>query len=476
MFDAPKGSPLFKMSNTMNDYQKLIEAKRHRASDYGIEPMFMPDGVFDFQRYGAEYAIRKGRCAVYFDTGMGKTLIELIVAANYVRHTNKPVLIATPLSVAFQFLKEAEKFGIDDVEYSRDGKYSKKIVICNYERLHYFDPSDFDCMICDESSCVKDFKAKTTANITAFMRKMKYRYLATATPSPNDYVELGTSSEALGHLGYQDMLTKFFTNNQDTVSPMGIGVKWRLKGHATEAFFQWVSGWSISARKPSDLGFSDERHKLPKLYENDHIVTNDAPLVVNGQYSMFNQVARTMPEIHAERRATVQKRAEKAVELAGKHQTSVYWCNLNDEADTVEHLDPNAVQIKGGMSIEKKEEILIAFANGEIKKLVTKPKITAWGLNWQHCPHAVTFPGFSFEQYYQLVRRHYRFPITEPVTIDRVISDGQIRILQAIEVKARKADNLFSMLNANLNKSYDPTQKEFDKEIKLPSFIKSNTK
>ena len=187
---------------------------------------------------------------------------------------------------------------------------------------------------------------------------------------------------------------------------------------------------------------------------------------------MFNQVARTMPEIHAERKATIAKRAEKAVELASQHGTSVYWCNLNEEADTVENLDPNAVQIHGGMSLEKKEEILIAFADGQIKKLVTKPKITAWGLNWQHCPHAVTFPGFSFEQYYQLVRRHYRFPITEPVIIDRVISDGQVRILQAIEAKAKKADNLFSMLNINLNKSYTPTSKEFDKQIQLPTFLK----
>lgn len=455
------------------DYQQFIEAKRHRASDYGVKPVFMPSGMFDFQEYGAEYAIKKGRCAIYFDTGLGKTLIELVVAANYVRHTNRPVLIPTPLSVAFQFIKEAEKFGIDDVEYSRDGKFTKKIIICNYERLHYFNPADFDCIICDESSCIKDFKAATTGNIFSAMRKQQYRYLATATPSPNDYIELGTSSEALGHLGYMDMLTKFFTNNADTISPNGIGVKWRLKGHATEAFFQWVSGWSISARKPSDLGFSDELYVLPPLYENDHIVTNDEPLVVNGQYSMFNQVARTMPEIHAERRATLEKRAERAVELGSQHECTVYWCNLNPEADLVEKLDKDAVQIKGGMSLEKKEEILKAFADGQIKKLVTKPKITAWGLNWQHCNHAITFPGFSFEQYYQLVRRFWRFGQQKPVTIDRVISDGQVRILQAIEAKAEKANNLFSMLNANLNKSYEVSKRGFDKEIIIPNFLKN---
>jgi len=182
----------------MEDYQKFIEAKRHRASDHGIKPVFSVPGMFDFQQYVAEYAIQKGRCATYLDTGLGKTLIELVIAANYVRHTNKPVLIPTPLSVAFQFIKEAEKFGIDDVEYSRDGNFTGKIIICNYERLHYFNPADFDCIICDESSCLKDFKAATTANVFGLMRKMQYRFLATATPSPNDYVELGTSSEALG--------------------------------------------------------------------------------------------------------------------------------------------------------------------------------------------------------------------------------------------------------------------------------------
>ncbi len=455
----------------MEDYQKFIEAKRHRASDHGIKPVFSVPGMFDFQQYVAEYAIQKGRCATYLDTGLGKTLIELVIAANYVRHTNKPVLIPTPLSVAFQFIKEAEKFGIDDVEYSRDGNFTGKIIICNYERLHYFNPADFDCIICDESSCLKDFKAATTANVFGLMRKMQYRFLATATPSPNDYVELGTSSEALGYLGHMDMLTKFFTNNADTISPNGIGVKWRLKGHATEAFFQWVSGWSISARKPSDLGFSDERHILPALIENDHIVTNDAPLVINGQFSMFNQVARTMPEIHAERKATIEKRAEKAVELGSAHECTVYWCNLDEEAEMVATLDRSAVEIRGGMSIGKKEEILKAFADGQIKKLITKPKITAWGLNWQHCNHAVTFPGFSFEQYYQLVRRFYRFGQTREVTIDRVISDGQVRILQAIEAKAEKASNLFSMLNANLNKSYDVQKRAFDQTINLPSFL-----
>jgi len=456
----------------MEDYKQFLESKRHSSQNFGIEPVFMPDGMFDYQRHVTEYAIKKGRCAIYLDTGLGKTLVELVTAENYVRHTNKPVLILTPLAVAFQFIKEAEKFGIGDIEYSRDGKFSQKIIVCNYERLHLFNPLDFDCVICDESSILKNFDGATKQAVTSFMRKIKYRYLATATPSPNDFIELGTSSEALGYMGYMDMLTKFFKNNEDTISPQNIGVQWRLKGHAQEAFFQWVSGWSVSMRKPSDLGFSDERHILPELIVSDHVVKNEKPLVINGQGQLFNIVARSMSEIKAEQRNTIEGRCEAAVELAGNHDTSVYWCNLNPEADLVERLDSNAVQIKGGMKIERKEEILLAFAEGQIKKLISKPKITAFGLNWQHCNHTVFFPGFSFEQYYQSIRRFYRFGQTRPVYVDRVISDGQTRIIQSLETKAEKSSELFSKLNANVNKSYEVGRRDFDKQISLPSFLK----
>lgn len=453
-------------------YQTFLESKRHRGANFGIDPLWIPDTMFDFQQYVADWEIRRGRAAGFLDTGSGKTLIELVTAVNYVRHTNKPVLIPTPLAVAFQFVKEAEKFGIDDVEYSRDGKFTKKIVICNYERIHYFNPDDFECVILDESSILKNDMGKTRIVMTAFLKKVKYRYLYTATPSPNDYIELGTSSEALGYLGYTDMLTKFFTNNEDTVSPQGIGVEWKLKGHAEDAFFQWVASWSLSMRRPSDLGFDDSRFILPELRVTDHAVENKRPLVIGGQHQMFNIVAKTRSEIAAEQRATIEERCEKAVEVAQNHDFTVYWTNLNPEADMVERLDKNAVQIKGGMKIEQKEELLLAFLNGEIKKLVTKPRITCFGLNWQHCNHTVIFPGFSHEQYYQMIRRFYRFGQTRPVFVDRVYSDGQIRIIQALEVKAEKADRLFSKLNENLNKSFEIQTKGFDKQIQLPSFLK----
>jgi ERCC4-related helicase len=437
----------------------------------GFEPKWMPDAMFDFQRYVTEYAAKKGRAAVFLDTGLGKTLIELTVAKNYIQLTNKPVLIITPLAVAFQFISEAEKFGIDDIMYSRDGKYNTKIVVCNYERLDKFNHTDFDCVMLDESSILKNFKGAIKNQVTTFLKKVKYRYLFTATPSPNDFIELGTSSEALGYMGYSDMLTRFFTNNEDTISPQNIGTQWILKGHAKEDFFRWVSSWSISMRKPSDLGFSDEGHTLPKLKRVYHPVKNVNNLVVNDQIMLFNSIAKTMPEILAEQRSTVEERCEMAVSLTQDRDISVYWCNRNDESTLLNRLDRDSYEFKGSMNLDKKEDLLLAFSKGEIKKLITKPKITAFGLNWQHCNHTVYFPTFSYEQYYQAIRRFWRFGQLNPVTVDLVYSDGQKRVLDSLLAKTEKANQLFSKLNSNLNTKFEINNKEFNKEITLPNFI-----
>lgn len=452
------------------EYQEFLQAKQHSIGNYGITPSYLPDSLFDFQKYVTEYAIKKGRCAVFLDTGLGKTLIELVIAKNYIKATNKPVLIITPLAVAFQFITEADKFGIDDIGYCKDGIYTTKIVVCNYERLHYFNPNDFDCVILDESSILKNFDGAIRNHITTFLKKVKYRYLFTATPSPNDFVELGTSSEALGYMGYTDMLTRFFTNNEDTISPMNIGTEWILKGHAKENFFKWVSGWSISMRKPSDLGFDDTRFVLPSLIINQHSVKNDKNMVINGQIQLFNMVAKRLTEVRVENKLTIEKRCEKAVELTHDKDTSVYWCNLNAEGDLLKKLDPNAYQIKGSMSLDEKEELLIWFFKGKIKKLITKPKMTAFGLNWQHCNHTVFFPTFSWEQYYQSLRRFYRFGQTRDVTVDLVFSDGQKRVMDSLLAKGDKANTLFSKLNSTLHQSFDINKTNFDKPIILPTW------
>lgn len=452
-------------------YEQFLEGKRHSINNYGIPITWVPPGLFDFQEYVATHLTLKGRGAGFLDTGLGKTIIELTIAVNYVRHTNKPVLILTPLAVAFQFLKEAEKFCIDDIEYTRDGKFTKKIVVCNFERLGNLKTEDFDCVIADESSILKNFDGAIKGKITAFLKKIKYRFLFTATPSPNDFIELGTSSEALGYLGYMDMLTKFFTNNEDTVSPMNIGTQWILKGHAKQAFFEWVSSWSISMRKPSDIGFSDERHILPELITPYHVVDGSVQVGASGQHSLFPIIARGMSDVKNEGRHTIQIRCEKAAELASGHDTSVYWCNLNKEAELILSLDKNAVEVKGNMHIDKKEEILLAFSNREINKLVTKPKITAFGLNWQHCNHTVFFPTFSYEQYYQAIRRFWRFGQIRPVICDIVLSEGQQRLADSLTAKAEKASELFDKLNANINRSYKVKTNPFDKQIQLPPFL-----
>ncbi len=462
----------------MNSYLEFLERKKHTSVDYGIDAEFIPDSMFDFQKYVTNYAAKKGRCAVFLDTGLGKTIIELTIAQNYVEKTNKPVLIICPLAVAFQFIKEANKFGLSEVEYSKDGKYKTKIVVCNYERLEKFNASDFDCVILDESSILKNFDGAIKQHITSFLKKVNYRYLFTATPSPNDYIELGTSSEALGYLGYTDMLGKFFKNGKNNVAKISqvdkarLGIEWYIKPYAERDFWRWVSSWSVSMRKPSDLGFSDELHKLPELKEIETVVKNENPLAVNGQTRLFNMPAVNFHEIKAEVRATIQQRCEVAFEKASQHETSVYWVNLNDEADTLINMDKSAIEVRGNMDVDKKEDILLAFSNGEIKKLITKTSITAFGLNWQHCNHTTYFPTYSYEQYYQAIRRFWRFGQKRDVTVDLVLSDGQSRIMESLTAKRDKAISMFENLILHANSDYKIKTTGFDKEIIFPNFLK----
>ena len=455
----------------IKDYLEFIESKKHISISKGIKPTYIPGFAFDFQNYIIENAVNRGRLAVFADTGLGKTLMELSVARNFVEITNKRVLIITPLAVAFQFITENEKFNIVDIEYSKDGKFTKDVIVCNFERLHYFSPNDFDTVILDESSILKNDKGSVRNLVTNFMKKIKYRFLFTATPSPNDFIELGTSSEALGYLGYTDMLTKYFKNNEDTISPMNIGTQWVLKGHAEDAFFNWVSSWSISVRRPSDLGFSDDNYKLPNLITNHNVIENINNMVEdNGQLLMFNKIKKTRKEIASEMKSSYSERCERAVDLAKNKDVLVYWVNRNIEGDLIEKLDKNAIQLKGSMTLEQKEEILLSFSKGEINKLITKAQMTSFGLNWQRCSDTVFFPTFSYEQYYQAIRRFYRFGQKKDVTVDLVYSDGMKRIVQSLEAKQKKADKLFSSLNSKLNDS-ESVKVSINNRIELPNFI-----
>lgn len=455
------------------NYQEFLKNKKHSTGNYGFKPSYFPDSAFDYQKYIIERSVLKGRMAIYADTGLGKTLIQLSIARNIVEKTNKNVLILTPIAVGFQFIEEAYKMNItDDIEITKNGRFKSKIVICNYERLHYLNSHDFECVILDESSILKNFDGKIKNQITSFIKKIPYRFFSTATPAPNDFIELGTSSEALGYMGYMDMLTKFFKNNQNTAESTNrnIGEKFYLKPHAEKDFFAWVNSWSMTIKKPSDIGFSDENHVLPELVVKDHIVENKELVDVNGQLLLFTPIAKTMSEVKHEQKQTIKERCEKAAELS-EGKTSVYWCNLNPEGDLLAEIDGDAVQISGSMNIDKKEDILLSFSKGQIKRLITKPKITAFGLNWQHCDYTVFFPTWSYEQYYQAIRRFWRFGQKNSVNVHRVISDGQQRIIDSIESKTNKAITLHQSLTDNVNRSFIPTIKEFSKPIKQPKFL-----
>lgn len=469
------------MVNTMKQdaYGEFIESKSQIENRSGFKPLWMPDFLFDFQRALVEWAVLKGKAAIFADCGMGKSPMELVWAQNVVQHTNKPVLIIAPLAVSAQFLREGAKFGIE-CHRSHDGKAQPNITLTNYEQLHKFNPEDFAGAVCDESSILKSFSGVRRQEITVFMRKMHYRLLGTATAAPNDYVELGTSSEALGNMGYMDMLSRFFKNDQNNISSRGgmaqggrrygDEVKWRFKGHAEIPFWKWVCSWSRALRKPSDMGFSDENFTLPPMVEEQHMV--GVKSLPNGM--LFALPAQGLREQRDERRRSIQERCERVAQLVNDGQPALVWCHLNPEGDLLAKLIPGAVQVSGDDPDEAKEERLMAFEDGKIRALVTKPKIAGWGMNFQQCSHVTFFPSHSYEQYYQGVRRCWRFGQKNPVKVDVVTTEGELNVLKNLQRKAAQADRMFSNLVAEMHNAlhiqnqHNPTIPE-----ELPSWLRN---
>lgn len=464
----------------MNGYAEFLSAKAQYDGAHGFTPASLPDFLFDFQNALVEWALRKGRAGIFADCGLGKTPMQLAWADQVVRKSNGRVLILTPLAVAAQTLQESAKFDIEAAR-SLDGKTRNGITIANYEKLHLFDSADFVGLVCDESSILKSFDGARRQQITEFARKLPYRLLTTATAAPNDYTELGTSSEALGALGYTDMLTRFFKNDQNTIKPMVYrhhgqnfkaleeGAKWRFKGHAEQPFWRWVCSWARAMRKPSDLGYDDGRFLLPELIERDHLVHTNT--VAPGM--LFSLPAVGLKEQREERRRTIDERCHMNAELvANTGEQALVWCHLNDEGNLLERLIPDAVQIAGSDSDEKKEEAFIGFAKGYIRVLVTKPKIGAWGLNFQRCAHVTFFPSHSYEQYYQGVRRCWRFGQTRPVRVDVITTEGEKEVMKNLQRKANAADKMFADLVAHMNESQAIDRSvDFNQREKVPAWL-----
>lgn len=454
-----------------NDYCEFLDLKTHSGALHGFEPVWMPSQLFDFQRSLVEWAIRKGRAAIFADCGLGKTAMQLTWAENVARHTGKPVLILTPLAVSAQTICEAEKFGIEAAR-SSNGTIAGKVVITNYERLGHFSPADFSGVVCDESSILKNFDGSRRGDITNFMRKTPYRLLATATAAPNDFIELGTSSEALGYMGHMDMLSRFFKNDQNNLTSRrmyGEAPKWRFKGHAEMPFWRWVTSWARACRRPSDLGFSDGRFVLPPLVESDHLI--ESGKVPEGM--LFAIPATDLREQRAEKKRTVRERCEKvAAMVADTGKPALVWCHLNEEGNLLQELIPGSSQVSGSDKDDIKESRLIDFAEGRSRVLITKPKIGAWGLNFQHCSHITYFPSHSFEQYYQSVRRCWRFGQEHQVVVDIVLTEGERRIMENLQRKRDQAERMFASLVSEMNHSISIDRKTYQQSpIAIPSWM-----
>lgn len=433
-------------------YADFLASKAQLTGDFGFAPTDLPPWLYDFQADLVEWACRKGRAALFADCGMGKTPMELAWADQVTRHTNGRVLILAPLAVAQQTAREADKFGVE-AHVSRDGRPAGDITVTNYDRLHLFDPADYVGLVCDESSAIKSFDGERRKLVTEFARKMPYRLLATATAAPNDYVELGTSSEALGHLGHMDMLSRYFTNAQKTSKAVRAwtGAEWRFKGHAEQPFWQWVASWARALRKPSDLGYPDDRFELPDLVVRQQVVESREPQPDR----LFDLPVVGLREERDELRRTVAERVEAASKALVDADAAVAWCHTNGESAGLADAIPGAVELRGSEPVEAKEEKLAGFSDGDIRVLVTKPSIAGWGLNWQHCHRMTYFPSHSYEQWYQAVRRCWRYGQTRPVEVDVIATEGTSRVLASLRRKSEQADRMFAELTAHMRDAID---------------------
>lgn len=452
-----------------DDYQDFLNRKRQLGGNYGFKPLWMPDFLFGFQQYLVDWSLNKGKSAIWSDCGTGKGPMSLVWGENVIRRTNKPVLVVTPIAVGQQLAEEAQKFGVQ-AEVSRDGNPRNNITITNYERLHLFNPHDYTGVVCDESSAIKNFKGKHKAIVTEFLRRMPYRLLCTATAAPNDYPELGTSSEALGELGYMDMLNRYFKNDNNNSAGgrmYGKAAKWRFKGHAEEPFWRWLSSWARAMRKPSDFGFEDNGFILPPLIEEEHIVK--ARTLKPG--FLFEMPAEGLNEEREEEKRTLQERCEKAAELASTGKPVVIWCNLNPEGKLLAKMLPDLPEISGSTKEDEKETLLTAFRRGQIRGLIIKPKIGAWGLNLQNCCHTIVFPTHSYEQLYQLKCRFYRFGQKNSVKVDYVTTEGGQDILRNLKRKAAQADRMFNALVRHMNEALKVERRNTSINVEVPAWL-----
>lgn len=436
----------------------------------------LPDAMFPFQADITAWALRRGRAALFAGTGLGKSFMELAWADAVHRETGKDILHLAPLAVSAQLAREADKFGIIARQVTEQGECLAGTNITNYQKLDRFDLSQFGGVILDESSILKSTDGHYRNRLIEQCQRIPFRLAATATPAPNDFMELGNHAEFLGVMSYTDMLATFFVHDG------GDTQKWRLKGHAENEFWKWMASWAVMLRKPSDLGYANEGYNLPPLQQTQHMVAADyAPSMDTGL--LFPVEARTLQERIAARRDTVSERVRLAATLTPTDRPFVWWCNLNSESEALAKIIPGAVEVRGSDSEEAKERKLIDFSEGRIRVLVTKPSICGFGMNWQHCADT-GFVGLndSFEQVYQAIRRFWRFGQAKPVNVHFIAAETEGAVVANLRRKEADADRMAAamvMHMADLSSAsvrgsvrdtpdYNPTQ-----PMVLPDFVRA---
>lgn len=458
----------------MSQYDIFLEGKRISHLPTGIlKPIVRNKKLFPMQFDIVKWALRQGVASIFAGTGLGKTGMQVEWAKCVERHSEAPVLIFAPLAVASQTIREAEKLCSLNVQFAESDSdiHDKGVYVTNYQKIDKFDLSRFSGVVMDESSIIKNENGSFRNKIINGTRSVPFRLACTATPAPNDFMEIGNHSEFMGALTMSEMLATFFVHDG------GETQKWRLKGHAESDFWKWMASWSVCVRRPSDLGYSDDMYVLPPLRTHQHIVASQPD---DGDF--FVTVASTLNERRAARKESLSDRVKVAADLANNGEQWVMWCNLNSESQALARSIDGAVEVTGSDSDEHKERSMIDFADGKIRVLVTKPSIAGYGMNWQNCCNTA-FVGLSdsFEQYYQAVRRFWRFGQKREVNAHIIISEAEGAVLDNIKRKEADAEEMQRSLIAHMSdisrkqiEGLVPrTKREYSAQVamRLPSFL-----
>lgn len=421
---------------SLEAYHQFLRQKAIVDPPAGIDPPPVCAALFPFQKDIVTWALRRGRAAIFAGTGLGKSLMELAWADAVSRVTARNILHLAPLAVSSQMVREAAKFGISARLAQSHADVGPGINITNYQKLDHFDVADFGAVILDESSILKSQTGHYRTELIRLCATIPYRLAATATPAPNDFMELGNHAEFVGVMSYKDMLATFFTHDGSETQ------QWRLKGHAEQEFWKWMASWAVMLRKPSDLGYANDGYDLPPLNTHQHIVAADyAPSADMG--TLFPMQANTMQERLAARRGTIADRVAKAASITPADRPFVWWCNLNAESEALTRAIPGAVETKGSDSDDVQERKIMDFVEGRIRVLVSKPSVCGFGMNFQHCADT-GFVGLndSFEQVFQAVRRFWRFGQTKPVNVHFIASEIEGAVVANLKRKEADADRM----------------------------------